>query len=273
MDYEKKYKETLEKVKGFLKRWEDVEEANPFLVLEEVKDIFPEFKESEDEKIRKEIIAIFEGKIPFTSEEDSKRYIAWLEKLKVFAEHGDGLYYFGNNGFTYVDNPTYDNVSWLEKQGEQEPANKVEPKFKIGYWITIDKPCQIISISDTGNYIVRYCDNEKTHILSKNFCESYFHLWTINNAEDGDMLTVNGRPFIYCCYNDYQGNYCCIDSDGKFRPNLDFGFNGKTILPATKEQRDLLFSKMKEAGYEWDAKDKELKKTETKGGEKWQKSM
>ena len=29
--------------------------------------------------------------------------------------------------------------------------------------------------------------------------------------------------------------------------------------PATKEQRDLLFQKMKEAGYEWDAEKKELK--------------
>ena len=33
-----------------------------------------------------------------------------------------------------------------------------------------------------------------------------------------------------------------------------------TDWPATKEQRDLLFAKMKEAGYEWDAEKKELKK-------------
>ena len=36
------------------------------------------------------------------------------------------------------------------------------------------------------------------------------------------------------------------------------------IKPATKEQRDLLFHKMKEAGYEWDALNKELKKIESK---------
>ena len=34
--------------------------------------------------------------------------------------------------------------------------------------------------------------------------------------------------------------------------------------PATKEQCDLLFSKMKEAGYEWDDENKELKKIEQK---------
>lgn len=50
MDYEQKYKETLEKIKDFLNRWECVEEPNSVLVMEEVKDIFPELKESEDEQ-------------------------------------------------------------------------------------------------------------------------------------------------------------------------------------------------------------------------------
>ena len=40
-----------------------------------------------------------------------------------------------------------------------------------------------------------------------------------------------------------------------------------TIKPATKEQRDLLFQKMKEAGYEWDADKKELKMIEQKTAE------
>ncbi len=35
-----------------------------------------------------------------------------------------------------------------------------------------------------------------------------------------------------------------------------------TVKPATKEQRDTLFAKMEEAGYEWDADRKELKKIE-----------
>ena len=33
----------------------------------------------------------------------------------------------------------------------------------------------------------------------------------------------------------------------------------KEFHPATKEQRDFLFQKMHEAGYEWDADKKELK--------------
>lgn len=40
------------------------------------------------------------------------------------------------------------------------------------------------------------------------------------------------------------------------------GETSRAVRPATKEQRDLLFSKMKEAGYEWDADKKELNKIE-----------
>ena len=36
-------------------------------------------------------------------------------------------------------------------------------------------------------------------------------------------------------------------------------YNGE-IKPATKEQRDLLFQKMEESGYQWDAEKYELKK-------------
>ena len=39
------------------------------------------------------------------------------------------------------------------------------------------------------------------------------------------------------------------------------------LHPATKEQRDLLFQKMKESGYEWDAEKKELKKIEQQSAE------
>ena len=48
--------------------------------------------------------------------------------------------------------------------------------------------------------------------------------------------------------------------------NDDFSDKGTCCIyindlkPATKEQRDLLFAKMKDAGYEWDVEKKELRK-------------
>lgn len=183
--------------------------------------IFPELAESEDERIRKEIIQVFKGQIPFTSEECAKEYIAWLEK-----------------------------------QGEKKPTDKVEPKFKVGDWVVTNTnighhtPLQIVDVDnshvDVDKNVYRVVDvNGNSGCPRIEHFDGNYHLFTIADAKDGDVLTVNGRPFIYCCNGDYQGN----------------------VTPATKEQCDTLFAKMKELGYEWDAENKELKKIETKGGD------
>ena len=55
--------------------------------------------------------------------------------------------------------------------------------------------------------------------------------------------------------------YCNICSNGYFDASKGFLLLSRyDFYPATKEQRNLLFTKMKEAGYEWDAEKKELKK-------------
>ena len=153
---------------------------------------------------------------------------------------------------------------------EQKSIDKVETKFHEGNFIIANDSSHIYQVMDVkrGIYIIKDLTDDVEYHIGIEEAHKSGRLWIIEDAEDGDYLTVNGRPFIYCCYDDYQGNYCCIDSNGEFRTSFNFGFNGKTILPATKEQRTLLFQKMYEAGYEWDAKNKELKNIETKGGEK-----
>lgn len=55
--------------------------------------------------------------------------------------------------------------------------------------------------------------------------------------------------------------YCNICSNGYFDASKGFLLLSRyDFYPATKEQRNLLFTKMKEAGYEWDAEKKELMK-------------
>lgn len=74
MDYEKKYKEALEIAKSFM---------NPNRLgatKEELVQMFPELKESEDEKIRKELIRFVKGYFPDETSEQRKAYLAWLEK-------------------------------------------------------------------------------------------------------------------------------------------------------------------------------------------------
>ena len=151
-------------------------------------------------------------------------------------------------------------------KNEQKSADKIEQKFHKGDWITIDKPCQIINIHDNGNYIVQYCDDEKTHELSKNFCESYFHFWTIQDVKDGDVFVNGSNIFIFHFINNRRlMGYCHVNMDDGNLYN-DIGRNecfctiDAPVTPATKEQRDALMKAISDAEYEWDIEKKELKK-------------
>ena len=101
MDYEKKYKDALDRARDLMTN------QNPPAFDEHLIEIvFPELKESEDARIRKMLRA-------------------YIHDFGVPKE------YFG-------DVETSDVLAWLEKQGEQKPADKVEqpykvkPKFKVG---------------------------------------------------------------------------------------------------------------------------------------------
>ena len=78
MDYEKKYKQALEKAKSFNKRWQCVGATNSELALKELKEIFPELRGDEDEKIRKGLIEFVKSRLAGFPEYDE--YLAWLEK-------------------------------------------------------------------------------------------------------------------------------------------------------------------------------------------------
>ena len=237
-------------------------------------EIFPELAESEDEKIRKAIITFFE------SEDDNTTYalvpkkdiLAWLEKqgdvnalIQEAAEK------------SYTEGMRVERKRWIEKQGEQKPTDKIESKFKVGDFIVNDycfgKVIEITNdayLLDTGQGIPFSCEHNA-------------HLWTIADAKDGDVVVDKSDGIIGIfqsighhpdggSYND--PSYCflhCRYDDGYFYADFE---NGNTMdsddaIPATKEQRDHLFAKMKEAGYEWNAEKKELKMLEKQGKPKW----
>ena len=107
--------------------------------------------------------------------------------------------------------------------------------------------------------------------MDKDTLEQYgYRLWTIQDAKDGDVLDANGAPFIYKKHNkDYVYFYCGVNLGGYFieADRIDTWDNNNKVYPATKEQRDLLFKKMAEAGYEWDAEKKETKLLISNGGD------
>ena len=81
MDYEKKYKEALERAREVIKNNPDFVRITPQLMGE----IFPELAESEDERIKKNLIELFHDTV--SNDEifsdyglDKTEVLAWLEK-------------------------------------------------------------------------------------------------------------------------------------------------------------------------------------------------
>ena len=108
--------------------------------------------------------------------------------------------------------------------------------------------------------------------------------FTIQDGKDGDVLALSWledknlweKIIIFKKYHS-EGikGICsmpCVEGYGNTFKNGKLAFTDEEVPyhsktwtcnlhPATKEQRDLLFQKIKEAGYEWDAEKKELKKS------------
>lgn len=99
--------------------------------------------------------------------------------------------------------------------------------------------------------------------MEKNNIESP---WTIQDAKDGDVIFYDsGWTCIFkCIHGIWYSSYCFITDDGEFhtgyeRHAVDSTINGN-VQRATKEQRNRLFQKMKEAGYMWNPQTKTLVK-------------
>ena len=243
-----------------------------------IEQIFPELKESEDERIRKALISVLKSDF----EKDTTIHgisvgdiIARLEKqgeqkpVEWCSEDEQNL----NACLGYI--PDEFLKRWLKDIIHikyDKPIDKVEPKFHEGDFIKHNKAnliCKVISV----NRGIYYVENiEPSGGIELFNAEQNFHLWTIQDAKDGDVLVCEGEwtCIFKTLVNDKTfGSYCFIDCTGWFCKTVSKTFkevvvkahNGE-IHPASKEQRDLLFTKMKEAGYKWDAENKELKKIE-----------
>jgi len=171
-----------------------------------------------------------------------------------------GLYYTlnGNINITSIGSNEYYLV--INNPNYEELKVKNLPKFKVGDWIANDYCAgKVIALTDDA-YLL---DSGQGIPFS---CEHNAHLWTIQDAKDGDVLACSDWLFILKQFN-AKGNkhktYCHYDLTlNRFKDDTDsYMVTGSDEFhPATKEQRDQLFAKMREAGYSWDEKKKELRK-------------
>ena len=169
------------------------------------------------------------------------------------------------------DNPLYffDKYVKVKLKEQKDFAPKVAPKFKVGDWITNGENVWKIGYIDDNMYIEHSGPVSAGGAIES--IDKHYHLWTIQDAKDGDVLcTSNGNPFIfkkitknrvysYCglFFRKFDETKGCVNGELAIELPSDY-------VPATKEQCDLLFSKMKEAGYKWDAVKKELKKIDAR---------
>jgi len=231
-DYKQKYDEAFGRAKALYAKG-----APDSLHLEEM---FPELKESEDEMVRKKVIEVL--KLNIDGAESQMRASRGINRTFE----------------VYACNKV---ISLLEKQGEHTPADN-KPKFKVGDWIvTPNNETKQIEKVTFGNYY--FTDKTLYNIIDT---DNNGHLWTIEDAKDGDVLCYRNDIFLvksYVLFNRVVSH--CTYSE-RFIPHDIYSFTRADfikIYPATKEQRDFLFSKIKNAGYEWDAEKKELKKVNT----------
>jgi len=149
--------------------------------------------------------------------------------------------------------------------GESNSPDKVEPKFKVGDWLVQNERRNIIKVVDATPLVYKVVDIlGYHHIITDDCIENNYHLWTIQDSKDGDVLVFKQNyPFIYNGhYNTfYVGAHCGVSYEAKkFYIARE---NGWAILegvyPATKEQRDALMKAMADVGYTFDFEKKELK--------------
>lgn len=230
MNYEEKYRQAFERAK------ERYSACSAPALLEY---IFPELKENEDERIRKAIIC-------------------GMNALKE-----------NRKSETFATIPIDDCIAWLEKQREQKTIDNDGPKFHPGDWIIDNEYGEVLKVTkaDANSYEITTQDGEALGGILKEDVECNHRLWTFEDAKDGDVLATSAGAFIYNGKRDgisCPGSYCGINTLGRFQIGGERHWTGKKVYPATKEQRDLLFAKMKEAGYEWNCENKELKMIEQK---------
>ena len=173
------------------------------------------------------------------------------------------------NGAKYVVAETSEYIKDIIKTHPdyQELELPVEPKFKVGDWLYHNTcgihPILVKDYSKRRGYKVECISS--TYCLQESVVEREYHLWSIADAKDGDVLATNniicifkkldkdGYYIISPCVYTVKGGLEVIDDE-----NDSIGSCG--FKPATKEDRELLFRKMNEAGYKWDEEKRELRK-------------
>lgn len=207
--------------------------------------IFPELKKFESDDIRKELIEHcreYEKMFIMPETTDKcKRIQKWIAWLEMSGEDGLSPVETDEDAVSGTSVPgTADEPEESERiEFHPEPRDeKTGVKFCKGEWITNGSRLWRITRVLPFDYELEDIFGAKAEDTISHVDE-HFHRWTMEDAKYGDVLVVKGHPFIYgpLLIRGYRG----VSPDGSFK-----NYREIDICPATREQRDLLISKLKE---------------------------
>ena len=216
------------------------------------------------------------GKRWFASAPSKETLQKWFSKrdLEELVANGFTISEFEVVGYKKVSDFEYiftrDNIinrNYLEVSDIYPEQKYIPLKFNVGDWIVYNNTiCKIYKTSPDDKFYHCSDINDNIHIYNRSL-ENKFHSWTIQDAKDGDILwhsdSASNGIFIFkeirndgkiLCYCDYDSeDHFCLGEH-----HTCCWTSSKYVKPAIKEQRDLLFAKMREAGFEWNEEKKEL---------------
>lgn len=175
----------------------------------------------------------------------------------VYLKEREQLYQNGIN--EVLENP--------QKYGFEKSVditNKVEPKFKVGDWITTKEyttPLLITNVDVINNkyeVIASCCDIKGFPKID--YIDSLYHLWTIKDVKDGNILVSDNSVFIF--KEEYIGGkptaHCGI-MNGEFIQTQGGCWTNEPCHPASGADSNFLLLAIRDRGYRFDFANKELK--------------
>ena len=159
-------------------------------------------------------------------------------------------------------------IAWIENQSKKY-TDKNNPKFNVGDWV-VDNCGYVWKIEGILNqfYLLEGVDGDESR-PTIDWVDKTFNLWTIQDANDGDILSFyteyKGNKMVqigiiekYVSKHGGCSNTFKIHVGMNWNNNLQIGkyMGCSDIHPATKEQRDALMKAINDAEYEWDTEKK-----------------
>ena len=256
-------------------------DKNHILYEEDIIEMFTELKKKTDEDIRQQLIAVVHLYYGEGVNSERDECLEWLKKQSKNKP-------IERKEFTTIPFGAFDSelteemltipdgcVATIEgnrihikkeckgkleaiKEEKVNNANNVL-KFKEGEYV-VDIDCgKVLRISEilSRGYLF-----ENGYYLPFDTANREYRLWTIADAKDGDVVCYKDEISLYKhdIKNATKGEitfggfvyHCCYDGK-RFIMDSIYSLTEQDkmdIYPATKEQRNILFTKMKEAGYE-----------------------